>query len=105
MSNFEEKQNKRKEKNIIYAYTDGKNYYYAFGRVEPRMRFVLKTYIYWYYSNVTPLAERVLGGRGEYDGRFAILYRTEEEVDFSLFSVQFRWVDSLEELDEYRDIE
>ena len=104
---FEEIQNRRKKNNIIYAYKDEKNkkYYYAFGKIIDRdLDITIKQYMDWWYK-VTPIAERVLGGPYEYDGRFAVLYKSDEELDFSLFCVQVRWVDTLEELDEYRDIE
>jgi len=104
---FEEIQKKRKENNVVYAYKDEKNkkFYYAFGRVLDRdMDTTIKQYMYYWYK-VTPITERVLGGPYEYDGRFAVLYTSEEEISFSLFCVTVKWVDSLKELEEYRDIE
>jgi len=102
---FEERQNKRKEGNIIYAYKDTNYYYYAFGKVvDHDLDKTIKFYMYWFYK-VDPICELVMGGPYEYDGKFAVMYRSKEEINFTLFSVQIRWVDSLEEIKKYRDIE
>ena len=104
---FEERQAKRRAGNIIYAYKDEQNhkFYYAFGRVIDRdLDVTIKQYMDWWYK-VTPVTKIVPGGPYEYDGRFEVIYKTDEEINFSLFCVQLKWVDNLEELRTYSDIE